>query len=80
MRRRRLRARCGGRIAEGVEIEEAGIDAVTLQEGLEGGQLRLDGVAQDGGLLGDGGAAEKDDAGQHGGQRQANDGEPHRLR
>ena len=62
------------------EIEEAGIDAVLLQEGFDVDELRFDRVAQHRGLLGDGGAAEEDDTRQHRRQRQADDGQPQRMR
>ena len=62
------------------EFEIAGVDAVPLQELLDGDQLRLDGVAQHGGLLRDGGAAEEDHAGQQRREHQADDGQPQRVR
>jgi len=61
------------------KIEQAGVDAVSLQETLDADKLRLERVAQHGGLLGDGGAAEEYDAGQHARYRQAHDGQPQRM-
>ena len=75
-RRRRIRRLRGG-IAE---VEIAGVDAVLLEEGFDVDELRLDRVAQHGGLLRDGGAAEKDHARQQAGEHQADDRQPQRMR
>ena len=62
------------------EVEEAGVDAVPFQKTLDVDELRLERVAQRRRLLGDGGAAEKDNAGQHARDHQADHRQPQRMR
>ena len=75
--------RCGGagRVRRnGIEIEIARIDAVRLEERLEIHDLRFDRAAQCGRLLGDGGAAEREDTGHHRREQQADQEEARRMR
>ena len=62
------------------EIEIAGVDPVLLKEGLDADQLRFDRIAQHGGLLRDGAAAEEDHARQQAGEHQTDDRQPQRMR
>ncbi len=65
---------------QAAEVEEAGVDAVPFQETLDVDELRLERVAQRRRLLGDRGAAEKDDARQHARDHQADHRQPQRMR
>ncbi|MHC2195942.1 hypothetical protein ACVJF1_008575 [Bradyrhizobium diazoefficiens] len=60
--------------------KKAGVDTVGVEKGLHVGDLRPDGLAEQRGLFGDGGAAEIGDACEHQGQRDADDRKPHCVR
>src|ERR1700676_3710675 len=77
-----LRSRCGRiRLSAGsAKSKIAGIEAISVKESFDVGQLRLDRAAQYGCLLRDGGAAEEDHAGQQPSEYQTDNRQPQRMR